>query len=387
MKKLFLFFLLLFLTGCSTSISTQATTPTQLKIAVTSDLHYVSQGDHSDAIVPLVKYSDDFTEALVNEIIDQDFDVFIMTGDLTNDGNPIDEVNLSKHLQRLKDNGITVILTTGNHDYNQSDASVFEENYFPLFTITDRDPNSLSYSTVINHVRFLAMDDGYETNGEIGSFSKETMQWLEQQLKTAKQNQEKVIFLSHHSVLFHDTDAQHRYSITNSELISLLQKYDVKFMLTGHQHSQSLLQLDDMYEVISAMPMSGSHLYGIVNIENQTLTYHTKQIDFETYASDSLLEVLSDLEENSFTKTKEVFVPIFTEQGIDTQIQDGIFSLFARFMIYAQEGSLSSHYEEIKNDPYLEDMLNALKDYNYGPWMEYVLENPPVDATSLTFTW
>ncbi len=376
------------LSGCTqTNVSAVTNTDTSLTAIITSDLHYTEHSESTQAIVPLVSYASQFTETLVNQVIAEHPDVFILTGDDTNGGNEEDIEALVTYLQKLKDNGIQVIVLPGNHDYDYSDAATFEQYYFPLLHITSKDTDSNSYSTIINNVRFLAMDDGNESDGAIGSFSDTTMQWLETQLKQAQTNGEKAIFLSHHSVLFEDSDELHRYTITNSNLSALLQKYNVQLCLTGHQHTQGLLQENDMYEIISSMPMSGSHLIGTLSIEGNKVSYSASSIDFESYADSDFLTIVQSLDASSFEDTRAVFEPIFDEKEISKQDQDGIFNLFARFMQYAQEGSILSHYEEITEDPYLDLMLEALADRNYGPWMQSVLENPPLDATQLAFIW
>ncbi len=388
MKKLLklLIVLTLFLSACQKP-EPYETTATSLQAVVTSDLHYIHDGSGVSSIVPLVHYSKEFMECFINQIIAEKPDVFIATGDLTNDGNASDNKELAKHLKRLKDNNITVILTTGNHDYGKNDIASFETYLFPLLQIECRDPYSLSYTTIVNDVCFLAMDDGYLTNGENGSFSKETMNWLIQQLQQAKEQSQKIIFLSHHSVLYKDQDVKSRYSITNKNLKSLLEQYQVRMCFTGHQHTQARYQVNNTNEIISSMPLTGSNQYGLFTISNQQFQYQTKQIDFNTYANDELKTYCNNLHNTGFQQMKELYTPIFNKQNLSLIKQDGIFSLFQRFVTYAQDGTLAVHYDEVLNDTYYYDMLDALHDYNYGPWMQSLMSTVPLDASHLQFTW
>ncbi|MDO5110265.1 MAG: metallophosphoesterase, partial [Erysipelotrichaceae bacterium] len=135
------------------------------------------------------------TDALVSQVIALKPDAFIMTGDNTNNGKEEDVKALSEKLRKLKDAGIEVILTTGNHDYGQADKSVWawEEYILPLLDMEERDPDSYSYMTVNNGVTILAMDDSHPGDSG-GRYSEGTMQWLRRQLETAKENGSRVLF-------------------------------------------------------------------------------------------------------------------------------------------------------------------------------------------------
>ena len=71
--------------------------------------------------------------------------------------------------------------------------------------------------------------------------------------------------------------------------------------------------------------------------------------------------------------------------GLPEEVQEKILDLIVRFLTYYTEGTMAQHLAEIKNDPVCETMIEALWDYNYGPWMKSVLDNPPLPATELEF--
>ncbi len=388
MKKILLILLsITLLSGCFTSsktFTTYETEQTEIHALITSDIHYVKESESASAIVSLVGYSDDFMQCLMNQVINEHPDVFIITGDITNNGKLLDIQNLVPYLKQIKDAGIQLIMTTGNHDYDNDDMTNFESYFFPLFDIDSRDADSLSYTSIINEVCIIAMDDGSATQGSIGSFSRETMQWLEEQLNTAKENQQKIIFLSHHSVLYDDPDTEHRYTITNTELKSLLEQYQVELCFTGHQHGQARLEENNIHEIISAMPQNGSHLIGNLQIVNNTVTYETEKIDFNAYADENLLSLIH--EEHSSSQD-EIYLSLFSKEQYTEDERIEMLSLFKKILLSTQDGTISHYYNEIKNDPYFDLMLEALSDTNYGPWIETMMESLPLDASYLTFEW
>ena len=83
---------------------------------VVSDLHYTSSERAVDVIVSGMAFADDITNALVEQVIHEAPDAFIMTGDNTNSGARKDAEILAGKLSRIREAGIPVIVTTGNHD-------------------------------------------------------------------------------------------------------------------------------------------------------------------------------------------------------------------------------------------------------------------------------
>ena len=145
-------------------------------------------------------------------------------------------------LQRIKDEGIGIILTTGNHDFDIMDAKEFEEAYFSLLSPVDRDPASLSYTSIVKDVVFFAMDDNAVYPGGQGQYSAETMQWLEEML--TKYQDSRIIFLSHHNVLY-GRDGENPFLPTGSRppnCLPFANEHGVRLAMTGHMHFQYILE-------------------------------------------------------------------------------------------------------------------------------------------------
>ena len=368
---------------CDTwEIEESAGQETSLTAIIISDLHYTHSEHPKDVVVPLMAFADEAADAIMKEVIDKKPDVFILTGDNTNSGSQTDVDYLVQKLREVRDAGIQLILTTGNHDFNYSDAEDFEAQYFPLLEPVERDPASLSYVAMARDVVFFAMDDNAVHPGGKGEFSQETMRWLEEMLERYQDKPK--IFLSHHNVLVgKGSKSSDSYRIQNDFLPELLKKNGVRLIFTGHLHSQMIEEENGMYEVVSSMPYSGFHQYGFLSVSGNQADYHTRILDFETYGSSELVRGIREKEEQNGNRLADSFRGIIQGQGYPAEKTEAILELATRFIAYYEEGSLGSHLEEIKEDPSCEDMITAFWDHNYGPWMKSVLEREVRDATSL----
>ena len=87
-----------------------------MKAMVISDLHYTEYKEADPMIVPGIAVAEEITDVVVAEVIDRHPDVLIMTGDNTNSGYSRDVAGLTAKLQKVRDAGVQIVLTTGNHD-------------------------------------------------------------------------------------------------------------------------------------------------------------------------------------------------------------------------------------------------------------------------------
>ena len=84
---------------------------------------------------------------------------------------------------------------------------------------------------------------------------------------------------------------------------------------------------------------------------------------------------------------KDIFADTLKKEGLSGERYDGVMNLITRFFQCYSDGSLPVQAVSMRNDPYYKDMISSLWDYNYGPWMEQVLENPPMNGNELQIEW
>ena len=377
------------LSGCAQAKKDvyQSSDTTDFTAIVSSDLHFTLDQDSASTVVPAEPYSREFMEAFVSQVIAEHPNVFILTGDNTNTGNPDDERALASILERVRDAGIPVVMTTGNHDYDFSDADTYEENYASLLEMEDKDPSSLSYVRRIGDVTLLAMDDGAVDQGRTPQFSKETMKWLKEKLKEASLRNDKIIFLAHRSVLYKADDERYAsYHIQNEGLYDLLVKYHVQLALTGHQHHPSILVKDSLHEIISGMPLTDTHCFGVLSIMGKDVSFSTEPIDFSAYGSQQCVSDMAAADQQAVDNQLATVEELLKNAESDPLYEQGK-SLLLNIFTALKEGSLGAQAGTFQADPALALVQAQLADTNYGPWLQDLLADPPADPNHLSFVW
>ena len=377
------------LSGCAQAKKDvyQSSDTTDFTAIVSSDLHFTLDQDSASTVVPAEPYSREFMEAFVSQVIAEHPNVFILTGDNTNTGNPDDERALASILERVRDAGIPVVMTTGNHDYDFSDADTYEENYASLLDMEDKDSSSLSYVRRIGDVTLLAMDDGAVDQGRTPQFSKETMKWLKEKLKEASLRNDKIIFLAHRSVLYKADDERYAsYHIQNEGLYDLLVKYHVQLALTGHQHHPSILVKDSLHEIISGMPLTDTHCFGVLSIVGKDVSFSTEPIDFSVYGSQQCVSDMAAADQQAVDNQLATVEELLKNAESDPLYEQGK-SLLLNIFTALKEGSLGAQAGMFQADPALALVQAQLADTNYGPWLNDLLADPPADPNHLSFVW
>ena len=371
-----------------------------MKAMVISDLHYTEYKEVDPMIVPGIAVAEEFTDAIVAEVIDRHPDVLIMTGDNTNSGYSRDVAGLTAKLQKVRDAGVQIVLTTGNHDMDLMGAEEFEEAYFGLLDPVDRDPASLSYTAIVKDVVFLAMDDNAVNPGGQGEFSSGTMRWLAEML--SKYSSRRIIFLSHHNVMYGYGDRSSASNLIQSpsaseqpetseqlelpELPDLLRESGVKLAMTGHMHFPYVTEEDGLWEILSGMPFSGRHLIGRLAVGSGRAVYFAEPVDFEVYGG-AVKEELARLDRESAAYMSRVFGELLGKEGLWGPRKKRVLKLIERYLQYYGEGTLAEHAQELRDDRDCEAMIKALWNYNYGPWMQAMLETTKYSGRELEVEW
>ena len=356
---------------------------------VISDLHYTVSPSEFNSIVALEPLVQEVTDALIDQVIAMKPDAFILTGDLTNNGKEEDVKDLAAKLRKVRDAGIEVIVTTGNHDFGQAAHSInaWKTYILPLLNMREKDPASCSYMTDSHGVTVLAMDDSHPGDSS-GYFSPETMQWLRQQLDQAKTAGSRILFLSHHNVLCGEVSPMYSsYLISNEGLSEMLREYGVQLCMSGHQHNQALWQKDGMYEILNGMPIQSAHTFGLLRMDENGVSYHTEEIDLQTYGAPGVYEKAMELIEKQSAAFLSTFANLCREKKLSEEETERVLSLIQQFFASYGRGELGKDADTFLSHPDYTLMQSVLWDKNYGPWIEELLKNPPADSSQLSFPW
>lgn len=362
-------------------------------VAVVSDVHYFSPEltDYEEAFETmlqkddgkLVNYVPQLVDALTSDLHQLRPNVLILSGDLTLNGEIKGHMALAEKLEAIEATGIKVLVIPGNHDINnQAAASYFGDekesadrttpsDFYDIYRkfgydqARSRDENSLSYVYELDCKNWLLMLDSaqYEPVNLVGGrIKEETMTWMEEQLKEAKDQGITVITIAHHNLLKESILYPTECTLDNSqEVISLLEKYQVPLYISGHLHLQRTKKQktepgenDGNYHIWEVVADSFAIFpcqYSVFSwTDNDQLEYSTRTVDVEEWARQ-----IGSTDENLLN---------FSEYG--TKFLTGVIS-----------GQIS---KEIKNFP--EEQIQEMADL-YGTLNSAYCAGIPIDSKEI----
>lgn len=297
-----------------------------LEFIVATDLHYISsdivekgpmfESMYVNSDGKQTNYITEITDAFINDVIVQNPDGLILSGDLTFNGEKNSHEELIQKLDIVKKNGIPVYVIPGNHDINNYNAVGFkEDSIYPVDNITAKDfqnmyqrfgledaiyqdNKSLSYVAEVSEDSWLIMLDSnkYENNSLVmksetaGAIRQESIDWLETVLAAAEKKGVTPITVMHHNLLKHNALLNSNFTIDNGEEITeLFHRYKVKANLSGHIHAQHIASNKStnsiLYDIVTSSLSVYPNQYGVVNyLPNEEINYQTKPVNVEEWA-------------------------------------------------------------------------------------------------------
>ena len=297
------------------------------EIIFASDLHLLAENlfDGGEAFRKriaaddgkLIPYVPQILDAFFDEVIEEKPDALVLGGDLTFYGEKESHLQLSSMLKKVEDAGIDVVLVPGNHDINTRNAKSylgkeaelvqditpeeFEQIYrdYGYEEAMFRDENSLSYIWELDESHWLMMLDScqYEPRNLVtGRIKTETLTWMEERLKEAKEQNIAVLPIAHHNIL----DQSRLYTTEckmddNLRVVEVLEEYRVPLFLSGHMHLQRIKKHQaepgtdrDAYgisEIINTSFAMPPCQYGVLRWDEEgEMRYFARTVDVERWA-------------------------------------------------------------------------------------------------------
>ncbi len=296
-------FSLLFFIGCSNGEKIEP-----INFIVANDLHYISpkllgNGNYfsepkSNFDGKLVHYSNEITNAFINDVIEKKPKVLILAGDISMNGAKLSHEELVNKLSAVKQAGIDLLVIPGNHDvdntavdYSQEElqkaenitSKEFIEIYSKLLpdNLISKDEYSFSYFYKLSEKLYILMLDA-NTYGK-GFVNDQTLQWMGNQLKQANDKGIKTISVTHQNLYAHSELLSFGYTLYNAdEVLEIFRKYNVKTNLSGHIHIQSIKN-EGIPEIASSSMTIAGVRYGELIYNGKTLIYNAKSVDVNKY--------------------------------------------------------------------------------------------------------
>lgn len=299
-----------------------------VNIFFASDVHYMSQRltDYGNAFNELidngdgkvVRYMPQIWQAFAEEVMAASPDALVLSGDLTVNGEKENHQELAGLLDQIEAAGVPVLVIPGNHDINNPYATSYfgEEQSFIEGTTPEEfreiygqfgydeavshAPDSLSYLYILNDTTWMLMLDTciYEPKNEVGGrISWETLEWMEECLKSAYDKGVTVIPVGHHNLQELSRVYLDECVIENhEEVTTLLEWYMTPMYFSGHLHVQRIQKhikepgvAPDVYgiwEVVSNSLIIPPCQYGrLACMEDGSMSYHTKNTDVSGWAA------------------------------------------------------------------------------------------------------
>lgn len=251
----------------------------KVKFYLITDLHYYAPelGTSGKAYIKreiqdqvVLKESGAVIDAAIDLIIaDKETNIVLIPGDLTNNGEALSHKGIIKKLQRLKDSGKKVYVTTATHDFNSyerfpeysSESCYFGEEKTPAeptprealaemyrpFGMDDAisiEEESMSYAVMLGKkTRLLALNDDGNGHSFCGYFPK-CLDWIKQQAKEAAENHETIFAMTHHPLLppmeLYPAISKRDMLGDYKKMAAFLSDLGIGIIFTGHTHEQNV---------------------------------------------------------------------------------------------------------------------------------------------------
>jgi 3',5'-cyclic AMP phosphodiesterase CpdA len=315
--------------GCSPSSKQIIESGKDITMFVATDIHYLAKDliDNGEAFQThlssgdgkQLNYIDEIVSAFAKDINEQKPEILIISGDLTNNGEKESHLKLAEKLKYIEESaGTRVFVIPGNHDIQNPwargfrdkkqyivdtiDSNGFKEIYgeFGYKEAISLDKHSLSYLAAPSDDIWLLMLDTnkYEFNKVMGMpitngmISSETMQWIEQCNKLAKEKNAQIVTVMHHNLVDHSDILKEGFTLDNNEeVIKAFEKNELNLILSGHIHIQDIKSIDigsmKLYDIVTSSLGVYPQQYGVLKYSlSQGFDYSTSRVDIEGWAKE-----------------------------------------------------------------------------------------------------
>lgn len=329
-----------------------------MKLTFIADTHYYSKSLGTTGKAYELRSGSDqkclaetaeIVDAAFKKIAESDTDAVLILGDVSNDGEMVSHLEFREKLYELKKSK-PVYLITATHDWccdNNprrfegdkvfNDVEVMKSEDLPEF-YKDFGPQqaidkfitkigTICYTLqVSDDVRILCLNDDKNENNHAG-FTEDCWQWIEKQIKNAKNDDCLIIGIEHHLLIPHISSLiGGKTCVANREYVaSRFADAGLKYMFVGHSHIQNTDKFtSEAGNTITEVNVGSLCGYPapIVNVtvnSNKTLTYDVehletmilngKEIDAQQFLAKHSADILNRVLE---CKTKEEFIERLT---------------------------------------------------------------------------
>ena len=346
---------------------TLAPVSAKVRIMLISDPHVMSpaliinKGEALDNTNRLDRKLNDYSSAIFDEVIaialKEKPDLFLISGDLTKDGELLSHQYVVQKLYELKEAGIKAFVVPGNHDmgtvnanyYDGSliytaetiDTSQFAEMYkdFGYGADIEQEPTTLTWCCEpYDGLVLIGIDTGHDGSLLNGVISHVTYEWVQQRAEAATSAGKQVVLMMHHALFPHVTNAEKisstyavKLGMPNGEgyytyysystLRNHLADAGVGVVLTGHVHALDIAKdanknfTRTVHDISTATCAAYPNPYRLLTLnDDHTMSIRTHYVtelpgveDFQALAKERMVTGLKNL----------AFLYTFNEEAAD----------------------------------------------------------------------
>jgi len=304
-----------------------------------------------DADRKMVREGPEILDAAIAAIKELKANIVLVPGDLTKDGEKSSHELAASYLAQLKASGKKVYVVPGNHDIKNGHSygyvgdtvqrvpNITAEQFTQIYAdygykdALQRDTDSISYVAEpqpglwllgLDSCRYRENIEDKETITD-GKFSPQTLGWIEKMLGQAAKDNKAVIVMMHHGIMEHYIGHEKNYGeyIVDDapEVARMLAAYNVRLVLTGHDHAQDITvkKWEDTKKFVFDME-TGSLVtypcpYRVINISADQQAMITTELvtaikshpqDFPAFSKQYLLDGIAGIATNTLTGTYKV---------------------------------------------------------------------------------
>ena len=380
------------------SVKAKDEKPQSLKIAHISDTHYFAPELVNTKNPDYIKYmkteqklfaeSGAIVDEAFNQMVKDEPDVIVVTGDLTKDGEYESHKKFAKKLEtlraalRAKGQNPKIYVINGNHDINNSLAEDFSEknstkksrkttpeefkdiyknvtynNEVEMYT-NETKQGGLSYvARPKEGFTIIAADvckytpdatstktNEHETGGKV---SEDLLRWIEEKTAEAKKRGDVVFVIQHHSIVPHFTmepTLAKDFLVDNYKEAGIrYAKAGIKHVFTGHVHANDIAQLQNI---------DYGKDFELNDIETGSTATYPCPFRFITLTND-----IKNQTELAQITTRYV-------KNIDYKDENGNYITDAKE--YASKNNIDEEFLELMAKEYIDPYLNKIKSYPQG---------------------
>ena len=241
-------------------------------------------------------------DLLVEKTLTEKPDMLLLVGDLTKDGEVESHQYVRERLDKIRNEGIKVFVTPGNHDRGYMDtaykyandtstiAETFDNYSFPDFykdygfnEDTERFDYSMSYITEpFPGLTLISIDTG------IWCWYREgTVDWICQEAIAARKKGNQILVMQHHPLMPHYYSQDELFELSTPEdYLEVRERFansGIRVVLSGHTHTSDICRYTsteghDIYDINCGCPISYPCDFRILKLNGNTLKVTTHSL-------------------------------------------------------------------------------------------------------------